>query len=107
MNFYEKLLNEKVLKNVGVFASGVLFGTVGIKLLTSKDAKNVYTKTLAAGLRAKDCVMTTTMKVQETAEDILAEAQEINVKRAEQQFANENEGFFEEETVEAEEKIEE
>ena len=30
-------------KKVGIFASGVLFGTAGIKALSSKDAKNVYT----------------------------------------------------------------
>ena len=30
-------------KHSGVFAAGVLFGTAGIKLLSSKDAKKVYT----------------------------------------------------------------
>ena len=40
------------------FAAGVLFGTAGIKALSSKDAKNLYTKaTAAAVLRAKDCVL--------------------------------------------------
>ena len=28
----------------GLFAAGVLFGTAGIKLLSSKDAKKVYTE---------------------------------------------------------------
>ena len=28
----------------GLFAAGVLFGTAGIKLLSSKDAKKFYTK---------------------------------------------------------------
>ena len=45
-------------KHSGVFAAGVLFGTAGIKLLSSKDAKKVYTNCTAAVLRAKDCVMT-------------------------------------------------
>ena len=27
---------------VGLFAGGVLFGTAGIKILTSRDAKKVY-----------------------------------------------------------------
>lgn len=40
-------------KKVGIFASGVLFGTAGIKALSSKDAKNVYTNCTAAVLRAK------------------------------------------------------
>ena len=30
-------------KKTGVFAAGVLFGTAGIKVLSSKDAKKVYT----------------------------------------------------------------
>ena len=57
-------------KKVGIFASGVLFGTAGIKALSSKDAKNVYTNCTAAVLRAKDCVMKTATNIQENAEDI-------------------------------------
>ena len=30
------------MKKLGLFAAGVLFGTAGIKLLGSKDAKKVY-----------------------------------------------------------------
>ena len=60
-------------KKVGIFASGVLFGTAGIKALSSKDAKNVYTNCTAAVLRAKDCVMKTATNIQENAEDIYAE----------------------------------
>ena len=52
-------------KKVGIFASGVLFGTAGIKALSSKDAKNVYTNCTAAVLRAKDCVMKTATNIQE------------------------------------------
>ena len=40
-------------KNPGLFAAGVLFGTAGIKVLSSKDAKKVYTVCTAAVLRAK------------------------------------------------------
>ena len=68
-------------KHSGVFAAGVLFGTAGIKLLSSKDAKKVYTNCTAAVLRAKDCVMKIVSKVQENAEDIYAEAQQINEDR--------------------------
>lgn len=50
--------------------------------LTSKDAKKVYTSCTAAVLRAKDCVMKTAEAVQENAEDILAEAKQINEERA-------------------------
>ena len=70
-------------KKVGIFASGVLFGTAGIKALSSKDAKKVYTQGTAAVLRVKDCLMKTATNVQENAEDILAEAKQINKDREE------------------------
>lgn len=66
---------------LGLFAGGVLFGTAGIRILSSKDAKKVYTHTTAAVLRAKESVMTTVTKVKENADDILADAKEINDKR--------------------------
>ena len=56
-------------------------------MLSSKDAKKVYTNCTAAALRAKDCVMKTAITVQENAEDILAEAQQINEKRAAEEAA--------------------
>lgn len=60
------------------FVGGTLFGSAGIKLLTSKDAKKVYTHLTAAGLRVKDSVMETAAAVQENAADILAAAKDIN-----------------------------
>ena len=75
------------LKKLGIFAGGGLFGTAGIKILASKDAKKVYTNCTAAVLRAKECVMKTATTVQENAEDILAEAQQINEERAAQEAA--------------------
>ena len=66
------------LKKPGLFAAGVLFGTAGIKILTSKDAKKVYTNCTAAVLRAKECVMNTVTTVQENCEDIYADAKTIN-----------------------------
>lgn len=74
-------------KNVALFAGGVLFGTAGVKLLSSRDAKNVYVKGTAAVLRAKDCLMKTAEAVQENAEDILAEAKQINEERAAEEEA--------------------
>ena len=76
------MIESSVLKKLGVFAGGVLFGTAGIKVLSSKDAKKVYTGCTAAVLRAKDCVMKTASTVQENAEDILAEAKQSNEERA-------------------------
>ena len=65
----------------GLFAAGVLFGTAGIKLLSSKDAKKVYTECTAAVLRAKDCVMKTVTTVQENAGDIYADAQQTRTEK--------------------------
>lgn len=76
------LLGKIALKKTGIFAAGVLFGTAGIKVLSSKDAKKVYTQCTAAVLRAKECVMKVATDIQENAEDIYAEAQQINEERA-------------------------
>lgn len=80
------------MKNVGLFAGGVLFGTAGIKLLSSRDAKKCYTNCTAAVLRMKDCIMKTAENVQENAEDILAEAKHINEVRAAEEAAAEEAG---------------
>ena len=55
------MLNLKDInwKKPGLFAAGVAFGTAGIKILTSDDAKKLYTNCTAAVLRAKSCVMKT------------------------------------------------
>lgn len=82
-------------KNVGIFVGGLLFGTAGLKILSSKDAKKVYTHCTAAVLRAKDCVMQTATCVQENAEDILAEAKQINEERAAEDAANVVEDYAE------------
>ena len=68
---------------IGLFAGGVLFGTAGVKILSSKDAKKAYTHATAAVLRAKECVMTTATTVKENCDDVLADAKEINEQRAE------------------------
>ena len=75
------LLKKITPRCAGFFAAGVLFGTAGIKILSSKDARKVYTHCTAAVLRAKECVMNTAGTIQENAEDIYAEAQQINKDR--------------------------
>ena len=70
------------MKKLGSFAAGVLFGTAGLKILGSEDAKKVYAHTTAAALRAKESVMTTATAVRESADDIYAEAKAINDQRA-------------------------
>ena len=72
----------KYYKNLALFAGGVLFGSAGLRLLASKDAKKVYIHTTAAALRMKEAVMETVTCVQENAADILASAKDINETRA-------------------------
>lgn len=73
MNVYTKL---------ACFVGGALFGSVGVKLLTSKDAKKAYVHVTAAGLRMKDAVMETVTTVQENAADIMASAKDLNESRS-------------------------
>lgn len=72
-------------KKLALFAGGVFFGTAGIDILKSRDAKKLYTHTTAAVLRAKDSVMETVTAVRENAEDIYADAKAINQQRAQQE----------------------
>ncbi|MCR5345622.1 MAG: DUF6110 family protein [Lachnospiraceae bacterium] len=72
----------KGLKGVGLFALGTLFGLEGIKLLSSKDAKKVYSHCTAGVLRAKDCVLDQVTTLQENCADIYEEAKVINEERA-------------------------
>lgn len=89
------ILKKIDIKKTGIFVAGVLFGTAGVKVLGSKDAKKVYTNCTAAALRAKDCVMKTATTIQENAEDIYAEAQQINEERAAAEEAENIEDEFE------------
>ena len=76
-NVFKKIDGVKT----GLFAAGVLFGTAGIKVLASDDAKKLYANCTAAVLRAKKCVMKTATNIQEDAGDIYAEAKAINEER--------------------------
>ena len=79
---------DKCCKNLAVFVGGVLFGSAGLKLLSSRDAKKVYTHATAAALRMKESVMETVTTVQENAADILASAKDLNAQWAEQEAAD-------------------
>ncbi|SDA26811.1 hypothetical protein SAMN02910447_02716 [Ruminococcus sp. YE71] len=70
-----------------LFVGGMAASTLGVKLLTSKTAKKVYTETTAAALRGKECVMKGVIKVREGCGDIVADAKDINEKRAEEEAA--------------------
>ncbi len=96
------ILKKIDVKKTGIFAAGVLFGTAGIKILSSKDAKKAYTQCTAAVLRAKECVMKKVTDIQENAEDIYAEAQQINEERAAQtqEYADDSKNEIQNEDLE-------
>lgn len=72
-------------KTICPLLGGVLLGTAGVKILSSKDAKKVYTHVTAAVLRCKDEVMKTATTLKENCEDIKADADDINEKRREEE----------------------
>ena len=102
-----KVFKSVDFKKTGIFAAGVLFGTAGIKVLGSKDAKKVYTGCTAAVLRAKECVMKAATTIQENAEDIYEAAKNVNEERAAKKEAAEFEDAEETEETEDTEVSEE
>ena len=66
---------------IALFLGGALFGSAGLKILSSREARKVYTHTTAAVLRCKDEVMKQVELVQEGCSDILADARQINAER--------------------------
>lgn len=72
---------------VGLVALGFLAGTVGVKLLSSREAKKAYAHITAASIRAKDCVVKRATIIQENCGDILADAKKINAEIAAKQEA--------------------
>ena len=74
-----------IKREFGIFAGGVLFGTAGLKLLGSRDAKRCYAHIAAALMRAKDDVMKQVTSVRESYADVIADARDINEKRAKEE----------------------
>lgn len=77
------------IKGLGIFALGTLFGLEGIKLLSSKDAKKVYSHCTAGVLRAKDSILDQVTVLQENCSDIYEAAKAINEDRAKKEEAAE------------------
>jgi hypothetical protein len=67
---------------LGIWACGVLFGTAGISILKSEDAKTVYTHVTAAAKRGGRSGMETYTALKENIDDISADADDINEARA-------------------------
>ena len=74
-----------------LFIGGALFGSVGLRILSGRDARKVYTHATAATLRCRDEVMKHVELVQESCSDILADAKQINEERRQTEEA----GFIE------------
>lgn len=74
-------------KKLGMLAGGFLLGSYGVKILGSRDAKKLYTHTAAAALRMKDEVMKDVTTIRENAEDIAADAKEMNEQRCQEEEA--------------------
>ncbi len=68
-------------EKICLFAGGALLGSYGVKLLTSQDAKKLYTNCTAAVLRMKDEVIRDVATIVENAEDIREDARDINEER--------------------------
>ena len=73
-----------------LFIGGTLFGSAGLKILSSRDARKVYTHATAVTLRCRDEVMKHVELVQEGCSDILADAKQINEKRREAEYIEDN-----------------
>ena len=78
----KNLLKLKKTKEVCSFLGGVVFGTAGIAILASEEAKKVYSNATAIGMRAKDKIMEKATIIQENAGDIYADAKEINENKS-------------------------
>lgn len=78
----KNLLKLKKTKEVCSFLGGVVFGTAGIAILASEEAKKVYTNATEIGMRAKDKIMEKATIIQENAGDIYADAKEINENKS-------------------------
>ena len=73
------------VKHLCMVLGGVLLGSAGVKILSSKDAKKVYTHVTAAVMRGADSVMETATTLKENCGDIKADAKDINDKRKEEE----------------------
>ena len=104
MGDFDKRFLEKINGDDGATTEGIK------AVMTSDDAKKLYTNCTAAVLRAKETVMNTVTTVQENAEDIYEGAKQINEERAEAkvaaEFAEEAEAAEEETTEEVEAEAE-
>lgn len=89
-------MNMTIGEKAALFLGGALFGSAGLRILSGKDARKLYTHTTAAVLRCKDEIMKHVDLVQEGCSDILADAKQINADREDEETA-----FIDEESAPA------
>ena len=74
-------MSDKSYKTPGLIAAGFAIGTIGVKILSSKDAKKCYTHATAAGLRGKEWVMSIYDRIRANCDDIYEYAKVNNEVR--------------------------
>ena len=87
------------MKKGWAFASGILVGTLGLRVLTSKLVMRNYKYLFAGAMIARDRVMADSEKVQAAVSNISAEAREIT-----EQYYQKLDREFEAEAAEKETK---
>lgn len=72
----KEVLNvAKVAKKSSLFLGGVAFGTLGLKVLASKEAKKGYSKALAKAYKLKDGLLDASVSVvKQHGDDVLQDA---------------------------------
>jgi len=70
----EVLTVAKVAKKSSLFLGGVAFGTLGLKILASKEAKKGYSKALAKAYKLKDGLDASVSVVKQHGDDVLQDA---------------------------------
>jgi len=70
------------MKALPCVLTGFLAGTLGVHVLSSREAKVVYSHVTAAVLHGKDDAIARAQVIQENCQDIYARAVEINEKAA-------------------------
>lgn len=68
-------------KNALLVGAGFLLGTAGVKALTSNAAKKCYVQGVACGLQAKSAYENIVEQAKAQVDDIVAEANYINVSK--------------------------
>lgn len=74
---------EKKTFNALLVGSGFLAGTLGLKALTSKTAKKCYVQGVAKGLQVKQGYQNIVEQAKAQVDDIMAEANYINLSQNE------------------------